>query len=144
MPPPATCLSRPSCSASWSAASAAFWLGLADDTYGIATRLPWGVDFGDGIARHPTQLYEIAFAALLWLTLHRAAPRLAAVPGLRFRLLLSAYLAWRLLVDLLKPVLWAYPGGLSGIQWVCLLALAVYLPTTLKQLRSTSPGIVPR
>ena len=32
--------------------------GLPDHTYGIATGMPWGVDFGDGIRRHPTQLYE--------------------------------------------------------------------------------------
>jgi len=33
-----------------------FTAGLADDTYGTATTLPWGVDFGDGVRRHPTQL----------------------------------------------------------------------------------------
>ena len=37
-----------------------FLTGLADHTFGVATTLPWGVDFGDGIPRHPTQLYEIA------------------------------------------------------------------------------------
>src|SRR2546426_6191774 len=29
--------------------------------FGTATDLPWGVDFGDGIRRHPTQLYESLF-----------------------------------------------------------------------------------
>lgn len=112
-----------------------FLAGLADDTYGVPTGLPWGVDFGDGVARHPTQLYEILFAAALWLALNRSAPRLAAVPGLKFRLMLSAYLLWRLLIDGLKPVPMAFPGGLSGIQWACLLALAVYLPGTLGRLK---------
>jgi prolipoprotein diacylglyceryltransferase len=32
--------------------------GLDDFTYGTPTSLPWGHDFGDGIARHPVQLYE--------------------------------------------------------------------------------------
>src|SRR5207249_2449021 len=45
--------------------------GLDDMTYGIATGLPWGVDFGDGVPRHPVQLYESAamalfLAAFLW------------------------------------------------------------------------------
>ena len=40
-----------------------FLSGLEDQSYGIATGLPWGVDFGDGIARHPTQLYEIVVLA---------------------------------------------------------------------------------
>jgi phosphatidylglycerol:prolipoprotein diacylglycerol transferase len=31
-----------------------FLAGLADDTYGTPTTLPWGIDFGDGIPRHPT------------------------------------------------------------------------------------------
>jgi len=41
--------------------------GLDDFTYGTPTQLPFGHDFGDGIARHPVQLYEsfsmAAFAA---------------------------------------------------------------------------------
>ena len=32
--------------------------GLADGTYGVPTTLPWGVDYGDHIARHPVALYE--------------------------------------------------------------------------------------
>lgn len=38
-----------------------FLTGLSDKTYGTPTTLPWGFDFGDGILRHPTQLYEITF-----------------------------------------------------------------------------------
>ena len=37
-----------------------FLTGLSDNTYGTPTTLPWAVNFGDGIPRHPTQLYEIA------------------------------------------------------------------------------------
>lgn len=33
---------------------------LNGELYGRATTLPWGVDFGDGIFRHPSQLYESA------------------------------------------------------------------------------------
>ena len=42
-----------------------FLSGLEDQSYGVATALPWGVDFGDGVARHPTQLYEYRFSPLL-------------------------------------------------------------------------------
>ncbi len=48
-----------------------FLTGLADNTYGVATGLPWGVDFGDGIRRHPTQLYEIVFLLALIPLLYR-------------------------------------------------------------------------
>lgn len=105
-----------------------FLAGLHDDTFGNATTVPWGLDFGDGVRRHPTQLYEIAFIALLAAGLHRARGSLAPVPGLQFKLFLASYLLWRLLIDGLKPVLVPYAGGLSGIQWVCVLSLMLYLP----------------
>jgi prolipoprotein diacylglyceryltransferase len=35
-----------------------FLAGPADRTHASATALPWGVDHGDGIARHPVALYE--------------------------------------------------------------------------------------
>lgn len=44
-----------------------FLSGLEDETHGIATGLPWGVDLGDGVLRHPVQLYE-SFAMLAFLT----------------------------------------------------------------------------
>lgn len=113
-----------------------FLAGLADGTYGLPTALPWGVDFGDGIPRHPTQLYEIAFAAGLWFILRRLQPAFAAQPGLLFKALLVAYLAWRLGIDALKPVPFSYPLGLSGIQWVCLAALVLYAPLAWRQFRS--------
>jgi phosphatidylglycerol---prolipoprotein diacylglyceryl transferase len=42
-----------------------FLTGLSDNTYGTSTTLPWAVNFGDNIPRHPTQLYEIAFLLAL-------------------------------------------------------------------------------
>jgi uncharacterized membrane protein YeaQ/YmgE (transglycosylase-associated protein family) len=38
--------------------------GLIDGTYGSPTALPWAVDLGDGVGRHPVQLYESAAMAL--------------------------------------------------------------------------------
>jgi prolipoprotein diacylglyceryltransferase len=114
--------------------------GLADDTYGLPTRLPWGWDYGDGLARHPNALYEIAFVACLAGALHRSRARWAVLPGLQFKLFLSAYLLWRLLGDALKPVRVVYAGGLSGIQWICLLALLIYLPLLWRALRQAHAG----
>ena len=33
--------------------------GMEDQTYGTVTSLPWGHNFGDGVLRHPVQLYEM-------------------------------------------------------------------------------------
>ena len=109
-----------------------FLAGLHDDTYGLPTSAPWGVDFGDGMPRHPTQLYEIAVVLPLGWALHRTR---FATPGAAFKVFLSNYLAWRFGVEFLKPVPVAWPLGLSGIQWTCLAALAVYLPLTLRAVR---------
>lgn len=43
-----------------------FFAGLGDYTYGTPTSLPWGVDFGDGVHRHPVQLYEALAMAAMW------------------------------------------------------------------------------
>jgi len=104
-----------------------FLSGLADHTYGNPTSLPWGVDFGDGIPRHPTQLYEIVFLALLlWLLETRG--RALTESGDRFRLFMTGYLMFRLLVDAIKPVPYPYAFGLCGIQLLCIAGLAYYLP----------------
>ncbi len=111
-----------------------FIAGLQDDTYGNPTDLPWGVDFGDGVTRHPTQLYDMAFAIASLALFSAWRPLLARESGLQFKLLLAAYLLWRLLIDGLKPVPYAFVGGLSGIQLVCAIALVVYLPLLVRQL----------
>jgi prolipoprotein diacylglyceryltransferase len=119
-----------------------FVAGLHDDTYGVATTLPWGVDFGDGVARHPTQLYDAIVALGLASAVHG---RYRSVPGLAFKLFLSGYLLWRFGIDGLKPVPHAYAFGWSGIQWVCAVALAVYAPIVLRhwQRRFNSRTAIP-
>jgi prolipoprotein diacylglyceryltransferase len=112
-----------------------FLAGLHDDTYGVATELPWGVDFGDGVKRHPTQLYDIVVVVTLGLALARARPWLAREPGLEFKLFLAGYLLWRLVIDGFKPVPFAYPGGLSGIQLLAAAFLIGYTPLVARQLR---------
>jgi phosphatidylglycerol:prolipoprotein diacylglycerol transferase len=91
-----------------------FLTGLPDHTYGTPTNLPWGVDFGDGIHRHPTQLYESFLmiplgVALLW----RA--RQPHAKGELFRWFLLGYLTWRFFVEFIKPRYHPYLG-LSALQ----------------------------
>jgi len=112
-----------------------FLAGLHDDTFGVATTLPWGVDFGDGVRRHPTQLYDIAFVLALGAVLVSVRHRLSLEPGLEFKLFLSGYLAWRLGVDTLKPVPFSYAGGLSGLQLLATVFLVAYMPRVARQMR---------
>jgi prolipoprotein diacylglyceryltransferase len=89
--------------------------GLADDTYGKPTSLPWAVDLGDGIGRHPVQVYEVFFLVLVGIvvSMKKQLPE-----GARFRIFLGSYLAWRLVIDFLKPQ--PLIAGMNLIQWSCL------------------------
>jgi phosphatidylglycerol---prolipoprotein diacylglyceryl transferase len=113
--------------------------GLADDTYGKPTSLPWGVNFGDGIARHPTQAYEILFLALLALALYYRQ-RLPHSDGAIFRGFMTTYLSWRLLIDFLKPE--PLVVGLSIIQWACVIGLVLLIGTSKGSFRSVKRNAV--
>jgi phosphatidylglycerol---prolipoprotein diacylglyceryl transferase len=102
-----------------------FLTGLADGTSGTATRLPWGVDFGDGILRHPTQLYEIAFLMMLLLFIMRMAPRLQ-LDGDAFKIFFLGYMSFRVVVDFIKPA--TRVAGISVLQWACLAVIVYYSP----------------
>lgn len=69
---------------------------------GLPTALPWGVDFGDTVARHPTQMYEIAFVALLALVFFWRL-RSHRQRGCMFSQFVFAYLAFAFLVEFVRP-----------------------------------------
>lgn len=100
-----------------------FLTGLDDLTYGVETTLPWGVDFGDGVRRHPTQIYEMVAVTALAVGIRWRSRQPYRVGDL-FRLALVGYLAWRLVIDLIKPG----PShlGLTSIQWACVVGLCAY------------------
>jgi phosphatidylglycerol:prolipoprotein diacylglycerol transferase len=101
-----------------------FLTGLEDHTAGIATSLPWGVNFGDGTPRHPTQLYEALFALALGGYLWRRM-QLPSVPGDIFKTFMVAYFAFRLACDFLKPDVRVFLG-MSSIQLACVAMLIYY------------------
>jgi prolipoprotein diacylglyceryltransferase len=97
-----------------------FIAGLSDDTYGTPTKLPWAVNLGDGIGRHPVQIYEILFLMLVGILI---SVKITLPEGARFRIFLTSYLAWRFAIDLLKPQPLLH--GLNLIQWSCLAGLLI-------------------
>ncbi len=100
-----------------------FMAGLSDGTHGNPTSAWFGYDFGDGIRRHPTQLYDIAYV-LVWMAfLQFRRPALAATRGDLFKAALLGYLTWRLGIEFFKPnAIWY--GPLTAIQWACVLGIA--------------------
>jgi phosphatidylglycerol---prolipoprotein diacylglyceryl transferase len=133
-----------------------FLTGLSDNTYGTPTNLPWAVNFGDGVPRHPTQLYEIVFLLILIPILYAVLTRIVILsegvtkrsavtaqskdlslnhqfvprrllPGDAFKVFMVAYMLFRLLCDFIKPYQRIFLG-LGGIQWACVLLLLYYSP----------------
>lgn len=99
--------------------------GLADQTFGLPTRLPWGVDLGDGIARHPVQLYEsLAMALFLGLYLWGLRREQAWAVRHGFHAFILAYAVQRFAWEFLKP----YPSLVGPFNLFHLLTggLAVY------------------
>jgi prolipoprotein diacylglyceryltransferase len=104
-----------------------FVAGVADNTFGSPTTLPWGIDFGDGLARHPLPLYEILFLLFYLLLAREVAWPL--LNGDRFRLFVFSYFSLRFGLEFLQdsPRLL----GLDALQWACLAGLLWSAPTVL-------------
>ena len=103
-----------------------FFAGLPDYTYGIPTMLPWGIDFGDGIPRHPVQLYRSA-AMLVFLVVYLGAIARGSPLFLRdgFYVFVAYYGMQRFVWEFLKP----YPvmGPFNVFHLLCLAMIAYSL-----------------
>ena len=78
-------------------------MGVYEETYGTVTNLPWGMNLGDGSLRHPVCLYEIIFLLGLWICFQGIQKKLSLEQGALFKLFMIAYLAFRFLLDFIKP-----------------------------------------
>jgi phosphatidylglycerol:prolipoprotein diacylglycerol transferase len=78
--------------------------GLPDRTYGVPTALPWGVDLGDGVSRHPVQIYEsISMALFVGVYIWGLARRAPWAMRRGFYALCIWYGAQRFCWEFLKP-----------------------------------------
>ncbi len=144
-----------------------FVTGLSDNTYGTPTSLPWAINFGDGIPRHPTQLYEIIFLLLLIPVLykivilsgaevtrsetsaqsedplHHDAATAPARSSLKVFLpgdTFKFFMVAYFAFRFLCDFIKPYPRillGLGGIQWACVLTLLYYSRDIVRWLRLT-------
>lgn len=91
--------------------------------FGTPSELRWAHDFGDGVRRHPTQLYEAAFhfaalAALLWLAKTEYFARQ------RVKLYFICYFVYRFVTEWLRPEP-KIALGLTLYQWTSALGVVV-------------------
>jgi phosphatidylglycerol:prolipoprotein diacylglycerol transferase len=116
-----------------------FAAGLDDFTYGTPTTLPWGHDFGDGIARHPVQLYESAAMAGFAIFYVAAIVRHNNfVISNGFYLALGYYGLQRFVWEFLKPYAAVFgPLTLFHLLSLSLLLYAVFMLATAPLARSS-------
>ncbi|MCE1190236.1 MAG: prolipoprotein diacylglyceryl transferase [Ignavibacteria bacterium] len=88
--------------------------------YGTPTSLPWGVNFGDGINRHPAQLYESTFFLLSAVILLIWRKNLK--PGIQFYYLMLAYFTFRFFQEFIREEGVIY-FHLSVFQFISILAI---------------------
>jgi len=136
-----------------------FLYGPADHTAGNPSALPWAIAIADGVPRHPVALYEVLFLLMLIPTVRAfchpersegppssgvsrdpsPSSRLRmTVEGDSFRVFLTSYLAFRLLVDFLKPDPPRMFLGMNAIQWACVGGLLYYASTFTNASRNAS------
>ena len=100
--------------------------------YGIKTNLPWGVNFGDGILRHPTQLYESFFMFGMFFFL--LFKRKNAKPGYLFYLLMNSYFIFRFFIEFIRDN--PHYLGLTLFQYLSIGALIFINAKYLKEKKS--------
>jgi phosphatidylglycerol:prolipoprotein diacylglycerol transferase len=101
-----------------------YFAGLDDFTYGTPTALPWGHDFGDGILRHPVQIYEsLAMAAFAVFYVLAVLNRNDFIVTNGFYLALAFYGLQRFIWEFLKP----YGTLIGPLSLFHLLSLAVLI-----------------
>jgi phosphatidylglycerol:prolipoprotein diacylglycerol transferase len=101
-----------------------FLAGMDDFTYGTPTSLPWGHDFGDGVMRHPVQLYETGLMGLFALVYVVALGRRSAYFAANgFALVVLYYAVQRFGLEFLKP----YAPLIFGLTLFQLLSICLSL-----------------
>lgn len=95
--------------------------------FGTPTELPWGVVFHhvDGLPRHPTQLYEFAFHAILAGMLF-AMQAQGLFRGQLIKFYILCYLVYRFVSEFIRPEarLWA---NLTGYQWASIVMFGLFV-----------------
>lgn len=109
--------------------------GIYEPTFGIESTLPWAMDLGDGLSRHPVVLYEIIYLVVLWILFLSFEKNNTLEMGVRFKCFMIAYLFLRFLLEYIKPA-HVIIFNLTAIQLACLCGLLYYYRTLISILHS--------
>ena len=96
--------------------------GIADYTYGVPTGVPWAVDLGDGVGRHPVELYEsLTMALFLAVYVHARLRGATWARQHAFQAMIIFYASQRFLWEFFKP----YPAVLGPLNLFHLLMMGL-------------------
>jgi phosphatidylglycerol---prolipoprotein diacylglyceryl transferase len=81
----------------------------------------WGIDFGDGLLRYPTQLFESAFHLTAFILLHKLKLK-TKKPGILFKYYVLSYFIFRFFIEFIRenPVFYF---GLTLYQLICIIGI---------------------
>lgn len=101
--------------------------------FGKETVLPWGVNFGDGVLRHPTQIYESLFMLAMFVYLEKIKNKDTIKPGQLFKRLMVAYFIFRFLIEFIRvePIFFA---GLTVFQIISIGVITYLVRNDIKSL----------
>lgn len=110
--------------------------------FGRPTEVLWAVDFGDGVPRHPTQIYESLFHAGAAFVLYRwnRPPRFVHQ---HMKLYLMGYAIYRFFSEYLRPEP-IVGAGLTFYQWSALLLFTAMGALMWRELRASKEMAEPR
>ncbi len=93
--------------------------------HGRPAGLSLAVDFGDGVPRHPTQLYEMVFMLVMLVAGWTAVRRWPEPAGLVFKVFMLVYFAFRFVIEFMREER-VYGLGLTLFQWISAAMVAFY------------------
>ncbi len=115
-----------------------FLTGVTDGTVGNPSNVPWALDQGDGILRHPTSAYEIVLCLVMFVSLKiadRYRTQLKLREGDLFAIFILAYFLYRFFVEFIKPSNPIFLN-LNSIQVASLIAVLYYCYFFIKRIWS--------
>lgn len=101
-----------------------FLSGIHDQTHGVETGVPWAWDYGDGVMRHPVQIYEsLSMLAFLVFTIALLRYRGDIVVRYGFYLCAGFYALQRFVWEFFKP----YADVIGPLNLFQILCIAILL-----------------
>jgi phosphatidylglycerol:prolipoprotein diacylglycerol transferase len=91
--------------------------------YGKPSNMPWAVNFGDGITRHPAQVYESLFMFMMFFVLKFGFKKGKIIPGYLFKILMISYFIFRFLIEFIRVERIAF----IGLTYFQIISVAVLL-----------------